>query len=63
MTNLNEYKIEIKNDEDLEKWRSTWKPGDFVPTEVITYMKEVVMPRHVQRVAEILSNDQPWLTR
>lgn len=56
MANLNEYKIEIKNDEDLAKWRSTWKPGDFVPTEVMAYMTTVVLPRHVQRVNKILSS-------
>ena len=54
--NLNEYKVEIKNDDDLKKWRASWKPGDFVPTEVMVYMTKVVLPRHVQRVNEILSD-------
>ena len=45
MANLNEYKIEIKNDEDLAKWKSTWIPGQQIPKSVMDYTMAVVMPR------------------
>jgi hypothetical protein len=45
MANLNEYKIEIKDDDDLEKWKATWTPGMPIPEEVDRYMKTVVIPR------------------
>ena len=43
--NLNEYKLQINSDEDLEKWKSTWAPGKPIPQEVTRYIKEIVMPR------------------
>jgi hypothetical protein len=48
MTNLNEYKIQIKNISDLEKWKSTWVPGTPIPEEVVRYMKTVVIPRLIE---------------
>jgi hypothetical protein len=56
MKNLNEYQIDIKNDEDLDKWRSTWTPGEPVPEEVRRYMMMVVLPRITESNKAILSN-------
>lgn len=54
MANLNEYEIEIKNDEDLAKWKSTWTPGQQIPEEVHHYMTTVVLPRITEKNATIL---------
>ena len=55
MANLNEYKIEIKNDEDLAKWKSTWTPEQPIPTEVIQYVRTVILPRITKENDSILS--------
>ena len=54
MANLNEYKIEIKDDDDLEKWKATWTPGMPIPEEVHHYMRTVVLPRITEKNATIL---------
>lgn len=56
MANLNEYKIEIRNDEDLARWKSTWSPGMPIPEEVDRYMTNVVLPRISKENIAILSS-------
>jgi hypothetical protein len=56
MTNLNEYKIEIKNDEDLAKWKSTWTPEQPIPEEVHHYMRTVVLPRITRQNSEFINS-------
>ena len=45
MKKLKEYQIEIKNEQDFEKWRSTWISDTSIPKEVVIYMKTVVFPK------------------
>ena len=45
---LTEYKIQINNDEDFEKWKSTWTPEDPVPDEVMNYYHTVIKPKITQ---------------
>jgi hypothetical protein len=54
MANLNEYKIEIKNDEDLAKWKAVWNGIGPIPEEVHHYMRTVVLPRITEKNANIL---------
>jgi hypothetical protein len=54
MTNLNEYKIQIKNDADLSRWKSTWEEGQPIPTEVVQYVRTVILPRITKENASIL---------
>ena len=56
MANLNEYKIEIKNDEDLAKWKSTWNGIDPVPEEVHRYMRMIVLPRIARQNSEFINS-------
>jgi hypothetical protein len=55
MKNLNEYQLEIKNDEDLARWKSTWSPGEPIPEEVIIYMNDMVIPRLNREAEETLN--------
>ena len=56
MTNhLTEYKLDIKNDEDLERWKSTWDGKSDLPKEVERYMRAVVLPRIDTRLSDILA--------
>lgn len=43
--NLNEYKLQINTDEDLEKWKSTWDGISMPPPEVINYVRSIILPR------------------
>ena len=45
MSKLNEYQQEIKNDDDLNRWKSTWDGVSDIPSNVVKYMNEVVLPR------------------
>jgi hypothetical protein len=54
MSNLNEYKIEIKTISDLEKWKSTWVTGTPIPEEVVQYVRTVILPRITKENASIL---------
>lgn len=56
MANLNEYKIEIKNDEDLAKWKAVWNGIGPIPEEVHRYVNMVVLPRITEKNHTILSS-------
>lgn len=57
MEQLNELELQIKNDDDLERWKSTWSPGQPVPASVERYMRVVIMPklRQQARHAELVA--------
>jgi hypothetical protein len=49
MSKLNEYQQEIKNDDDLNRWKSTWDGVSDIPSNVVKYMNEVVLPQLLSR--------------
>ena len=55
MKKLKEYQIQIKNDQDFEKWRTTWISGTSIPEEVATYMKTVVFPRMILEATKTIN--------
>ena len=59
MKQINEYHQEIKNDEDLERWKSTWDGMSEIPEEVNQYMRMVVLPRIAKQRSEFINSIFP----
>jgi hypothetical protein len=55
-TKLNEYTLEIKNDEDLERWKSTWDGISEPPKEINHYMRTVVLPGILKENSEFINS-------
>lgn len=63
MANLNEYKIEIRNDEDFYNWKRSWDKTTPPPQEVVAYFKRAIAPKMIvyareqREMMEKLSNE------
>lgn len=54
MKTLNEYQHEIRNDDDLNRWKANWDGVSEPPQHVVKYMNTVVLPRLLLMADELL---------
>jgi hypothetical protein len=54
MKKITEYKTQIKNDDDLHRWKSTWDGHSDLPESVSNYVRKQVLPRILEDMENLL---------
>jgi len=54
MIKISEYQIEINNDEDLKKWKSTWDGQSVPPESVLNYVRQHILSKILADMENLL---------